>query len=230
VRNLEEENKKATKECPKCRTDIPLKATKCPNCQSDLRSWFRRHPVITGILCLVLLIVLVSALGENNDSTSKIEPTPVAKKVDNSGVPEESISPTEVAEKQNGEFAVGDTVIMRDWEVKVNKVSKEKSISYSTAKTNKEYVLVNITLKNNGEGEAKGTGALDFKVQDSNGVQDDKTFITLDDEMQGYVDLAPGGVLTGTIPFEVPENDNGLKLIFQPNFWLDNQRVVINLQ
>ena len=27
-----------TKECPKCFTDIPLKATRCPNCTSELQS------------------------------------------------------------------------------------------------------------------------------------------------------------------------------------------------
>jgi len=40
--------------CPKCKTEVDPKATKCPHCQSDLRNWFRKHPF------LVLLIVIIT--------------------------------------------------------------------------------------------------------------------------------------------------------------------------
>jgi large conductance mechanosensitive channel len=34
--NDEEEKKPSTKVCPYCKTDIPIKATRCPNCTSEL--------------------------------------------------------------------------------------------------------------------------------------------------------------------------------------------------
>jgi len=217
------EEKQDTKKCKHCQTDIPKKASKCPNCQGDLRNWFRKHPILTGVIIVFLLIIFIPG-GNNSNKTSD---TSTAQKVDEVNV--ESVSNKEEI-VENAEFSVGDVIKMRNWELTVNGVSKAKSKGYSTAKTGKEYVFVKTTIRNTGDEEAKGVGSFDFKIQDSNGVLDGTTYISLDDGMQGYVDLAPGGVLTGTMPFETPEDDNGLKLIFQPNFWIDNQRIVVNLQ
>ncbi len=41
--------------CPKCRKEVDQKATKCPHCQSDLRSWVRQHPI--GLLIIVLICI-----------------------------------------------------------------------------------------------------------------------------------------------------------------------------
>lgn len=35
--------------------EVDAKASKCPHCQSDLRSWIRQHPI--GVLILVLIFV-----------------------------------------------------------------------------------------------------------------------------------------------------------------------------
>lgn len=60
-----------TKTCPTCKTKIPAGAKKCPNCQSDLRSWFRRHPILTFLLVLfVLPFVTVPLLGGSSGSSS----------------------------------------------------------------------------------------------------------------------------------------------------------------
>ena len=68
------------KKCKSCQKEIDDKAKKCPYCQTDLRSWFRRHPILTGILALFIFGVLISALG-GNGSTSKSEGSSTAEKV-----------------------------------------------------------------------------------------------------------------------------------------------------
>ena len=78
------EEKQDTKKCKHCQTDIPLKAKKCPNCQGDLRSWFRRHPVLTVIGVLIVLGIVGSAAGGESkigNSTGKEEKS-VAESVD----------------------------------------------------------------------------------------------------------------------------------------------------
>jgi hypothetical protein len=61
-----------TKLCKQCSTIIPFKAKKCPNCQSDLRSWPRRHPILTTFLLLfVLPVVITSATSSSPDTTQK---------------------------------------------------------------------------------------------------------------------------------------------------------------
>lgn len=62
---MENKTEQATKECSKCGTQIPAKAIKCPNCHSDLRSWFRRHPILTGFFSLFIL-TFVFGLGSSS--------------------------------------------------------------------------------------------------------------------------------------------------------------------
>jgi hypothetical protein len=69
-----------------------------------------------------------------------------------------------------------------------------------------------------------------FQVLDSNGVIVDHTFTAVAENSLNAVELAPGGKIDGTIPFEVPEGDQGLQLIYQPNWLIDQERVYIDLQ
>lgn len=60
-----------TKQCKHCQEEINAKAKRCPKCQGDLRSWFRRHPILTGIAGFFLLIVVIGAAGSGSgDSKS----------------------------------------------------------------------------------------------------------------------------------------------------------------
>lgn len=60
-----------TKKCPKCKTDIAKDAEKCPQCQSDIRSWAKRHKILTGLGALIVLIILLSSIGDNDKSEVK---------------------------------------------------------------------------------------------------------------------------------------------------------------
>ncbi|HUQ85781.1 MAG TPA: Ltp family lipoprotein [Candidatus Limnocylindrales bacterium] len=58
------------KKCKSCQTEIDLKASKCPHCKSDQRGWFRRHPILTGVLGLFVFFVLIGATGSGNESSN----------------------------------------------------------------------------------------------------------------------------------------------------------------
>ena len=47
------------KKCPYCKGVIPGDATRCSHCQADLRSWPRRHPILTAIILLSLLFIII---------------------------------------------------------------------------------------------------------------------------------------------------------------------------
>lgn len=49
--------------------EIDSKAKKCPHCQTDQRGWFRRHPILTGILVL-FIIGMVGAIGGSGSKNS----------------------------------------------------------------------------------------------------------------------------------------------------------------
>ncbi len=54
--------------CRYCQTEIPDKAKRCPHCQGDLRSWFRRHPIWTAIFGFILLTVLINSFSSISSS------------------------------------------------------------------------------------------------------------------------------------------------------------------
>lgn len=62
-----------TKKCPKCMKEVDAKASKCPHCQSDLRSWIRQHPI--GVLILVLIFVPIFMSVISSDSATPVSPT-----------------------------------------------------------------------------------------------------------------------------------------------------------
>lgn len=65
--------------------EIPTKATKCPHCQSDVRSWFSKHPIITGVAILFIVSSLIptfSAPAREEAESEKVNipaPTSVRK-------------------------------------------------------------------------------------------------------------------------------------------------------
>lgn len=60
-----------TKKCRYCFTDIPFKATKCPNCKSDIRSWLRRHPILSFIIGTFIFGMIVSTSFNSVETVSQ---------------------------------------------------------------------------------------------------------------------------------------------------------------
>lgn len=60
----------ATKLCKHCRSEIDEKASKCPQCQSDLRSWFQKHSILTIILALFIVPTFLGGLFEKSDKSN----------------------------------------------------------------------------------------------------------------------------------------------------------------
>jgi hypothetical protein len=59
-----------TKKCKSCQTDIDIKAKKCPNCKADQRNWFARHPIITGIVALIVVFGVIGAASGSKSTPS----------------------------------------------------------------------------------------------------------------------------------------------------------------
>lgn len=99
------------KKCKKCQSEIDIKATKCPNCQSDLRSWPKKHPIITVLLVLLIIGIVTSggSKGKKNGSNTQL---PQTKN-------EETAKPTEVEVIKISALELGD-------DFDANQVSAEK--------------------------------------------------------------------------------------------------------
>lgn len=138
----------------------------------------------------------------------------------------QTASPAPVVAKT---YAVKDVVKISDRTLTVNSVKKTPGSGYSKAKTGKEFVLVNVTIQNTGDKEIS-YNSYDFKLQDSNGAQDTSTFSTIADDTLNSGTLAMNGKISGTITFEKTLKDPDLQLIYQPNMFIADERIVVKLQ
>lgn len=71
----------SSKKCPKCAESIQGDAKKCKHCHADLRNWFMRHKILTGILGLFVFVGFASALGTPDEGTSSSTVTVQAEEV-----------------------------------------------------------------------------------------------------------------------------------------------------
>ncbi len=63
-----------TKKCRSCRIDIDAKARICPNCRTDQRNWFVRHPVAASILVLIIFgLIGMVIVGMNSGSSNQVQ-------------------------------------------------------------------------------------------------------------------------------------------------------------
>src|SRR5260221_669129 len=206
------------KKCKSCMKEIDPKAKKCPHCQTDQRSWFRKHPILTGLLVLIIIGIIGGAVSGGSKNSSSTQTSSSNQSTGNNG----QNTATATSAPKDATPKVGDVTKLGDREFIVNSVRRSGAFSYNTPKAGKEYVIVNVTITNLGKDEVS-YNPLDFKVQDANGAQETETFASLDDTLNSGT-LAPGGKVTGSIPFEVLIGGKAT-LIFQPSFW-DSQRVV----
>ena len=60
------------KKCPHCAEEVQKKARVCPHCQMDLKSWWRRHKILTVVLVFLGSGLVVSLLGGSGGSNKVI--------------------------------------------------------------------------------------------------------------------------------------------------------------
>lgn len=180
-----------------------------------------KKKILIGVGVVILGVIVISAIGGSSNKSSNQATTTTTNNTSSTqdDVNKNNDQPKDVTPK------VGDVTKLGDREFTVNSVRRSKAFGYNTPKAGKEYVIVNVTIRNLGKDEVS-YNPFDFKVQDANGAQESSTFASLDDSLSSGT-LAPEGKVTGSMPFEVPVGDEA-KLIFQPSFW-SNQRVVVDL-
>lgn len=68
------------KKCNFCKKDVDIKATKCHHCQSDLRSWTTRHPILTVFITLISAPIIIAGY---YNSSSETAPLSTPEKLEN---------------------------------------------------------------------------------------------------------------------------------------------------
>lgn len=194
------------KKCKYCKSEIAKDAKKCPVCKKGqgMPAWAIILIIIGSILLLGMLVSSGNKTSNNTSSSSS------------SGQEKNS---SDATASQDKVYAVGEEAILSNGSVTVTKVEKSQGTQYDKPKAGKEFVIVHVTIKNKGKSNLS-YNPYDFKVQNSQGQQEEQTISLVDQDTQlNSGELAASGSVSGTIVFEEPTSDTGLILIYQDNIW-----------
>ena len=166
------------------------------------------------LIVIIVIVAIVSSGGDDKETTatttdaspgSKAESTPVKKA-------------EKVLKKMGEELQVGDVVF------KVNKISTTKKItdgeylSYSPDSDGSVFLVVNVTIKNAGN-ELITTDSSFFELRQGERKYTPSTLITTSKEFFLYEGINPGLSQTGSVAFEIPENEKDFILNVQTGFF-----------
>lgn len=213
------------KKCKSCQKEIDPKATKCPYCQTDQRSWFMKHPILTVILALFIIGLFSAATksGSKSDGQKIGETNPVSQSSTNTSQQEVS-QPTVAPAKA---YKMGDLVDLDGKTIVVNDVAPYTSNNqFMVPKSGNKYMSVDLTLTNNSK-DAFSYNVLNFRLQDDkdysydHAVSDQEPYLTVGA-------IQPGEKVRGFITYEIPQGNTPAKLIFTPGF-LSTSQIIITL-
>jgi len=182
------------------------------------KNWFARHKILSVIIALVVIGGIAGAMGGDKSNTATNTGT------DNSG------SQSKKAEEKT-EFKVGETATFDDKSITVTDVQRnyDTGNQFAQPESGKEFVIVTVNIVNNSDSNLD-YNTFEFKMQDSNGVQQNEAFTALSEGKLNSGSLAKGGKVTGKLAYEVPKGDAGLKLLYQNFSFFDNKAITFNLQ
>lgn len=181
----------------------------------ESKPWYKKWWV-----WLIIIIVLIGAGGAagNKDNTAT-----------NSGSTNSS-SNTKRAEEKT-EFKVGETASFDNKTITVADVQRnyDTGNQFAQPESGKEFVIVTVKITNDSD-KTLDYNTFEFKMQDSNGVQQNEAITALSEGKLNSGSLAAGGKVTGKLAYEVPKDDAGLKLLYQNFSFFDNKAITFNLQ
>ena len=116
-------------------------------------------------------------------------------------------------------YNIGDTVKIKDQSLVVNSVKTSMGEGNDKPKEGNEFLILNLTLKNNGDSELN-YNPYSFQIENAKGEIKDRTFTAIDGkEALDKGTLAPGEEVTGTIVVQEPIGAKDLKLNYVPNIF-----------
>ncbi len=142
--------------------------------------------------------------------------------------PASSISKSVATPESNPTYKIGDTVNMGGKTLTVNSVKPYTSRNqYMGPKQGNKFVAVDVSLKNDSS-DAFNYNVLEFRLQDNQDYQYTNAVSDLDPYLTVGV-LQPSQTTRGFIVYEIPQDNNSVRLTSTPGFW-DRAQIIIELK
>ena len=121
------------------------------------------------------------------------------------------------------EFAQDETGTYKDVDYSVVSVERNAGVEDDIPQDGHEYVVVTVKIENNSN-EKISYNPFDWKMENSKGETVDEAFVVFNNDTHlNSGDLYSGDTVTGTMVFEEPAGDEGLKLHYYQNSFFDDE-------
>lgn len=190
------------KKCKSCQTEIDAKAKKCPHCQADQRSWFGRHPILTGIIAIIVVFGMIGAAGGSKSDTQSSGSNTTAETASNKQDNSQKV------------YGLNEAVQDGDLAFTVTDVTTAKTLGNSFTQKNAQgtFYVVTVKIENKGNKTATFDSSMG-KVTDDKGREFERSIEgqTAKGMAQGNVDLflqqiQPSLSVTGDLVFDLPSD------------------------
>ncbi len=204
-----------TKKCPKCLEQIAAGAKNCKHCGADVRNWFMRHKLVSGVVGLVLVLSVAAALvpGSDTDDADSDDTAQASKTA-----------------------AIGDAVTDKDLQFTVLEVTTPDSVGEDpfAKKPQGKFYVVKVKIENvSKETQTITNGS--FSMTDSQNrtyetSSDGQAALMLSDESNDIFveEIQPSLSIEGKVVFDVPADAADLTLIAKGSIFSDGVKIKLN--
>lgn len=206
--------KKETKLCKYCQTEIPSKAKVCPNC--------KRKQGGIGCLGVVLLVLGVFIfIGSFGSSMSKDKNPEKVGEVQTESQDQNS----QTEEPVSNTFNVGDVVETDNFRITYESTGEYKSDNeFLQPKDGCVYWEFKFKFENISDTDQSVSTMMDWECYTDNS-KADQTWIVDDNGLDGK--LSAGREAEGAVYFEVPEDAENIELEYDINFWQSDKIIFV---
>lgn len=206
------------KKCKTCGTDIASSAKVCPSCGAKNKKPFYAKWWFWVIIALVVFAV-VGGQGASDKPATNSNPS------DEQATTKTEETVTKVGDKKAEEikdvYLLGEIAELGKVSIQVTNLERNSGSEYDAPKSGYEYAVVTLAIKNTSD-KTQSYNVYNFSMKNANGQIENQAFSTIaNDTSLNSGELAPGGIVTGSIVFETPLDDNQLKLLYGDNIFTD---------
>ncbi len=187
------------------------------NHTKERKPWYKR--------VWVWILVVIVVLGIGGAASGNKSDTPVATNSTNNTATDQS-KPAE----EKTEFKISETASFDNKAITVTNIQRnyDTGNQFAQPESGKEFVIVTVDITNNSD-TTLDYNTYEFKMQDSNGVQQNEAIMAISEGKLNSGSLAKGGKVTGKLAYQVPQGDAGLKLLYQNLSFFENKTVTFEL-
>lgn len=221
----DQEEKKKTKICKYCKSEIPADAKICPHCRKKQKGGKLKWIVIA----VIAIIIIAAAAGSGgDDSPKKVE------KDNQSSTASVSGSTGNNEQEENGSdastFTIGDTADFDGIQVTLSSaVLSDGDGQYLTPDDGKYFLILTFSIDNQSDEDISVSSLASFEAYcDDTSINEDLLGQQAPEanglgQLDG--DVAAGKKMNGVISYEVPQDFSTFEVRFTPSFWKNNEAV-----